>query len=282
MMFESQYQIMGDTWQAFERNLCRLLTYEGFENVRLVGQTNDHGADVTATKVTPNGRKRWLFQAKHWKKPVGESVVQETIDAAYEYSAAIPVIVSSSGFESSVITHQRALHANSIPLQLWDAATLINRTKKLPDRFTNTRSPRPYQEPAITEIVNAFYSGYDNKALVVMATGLGKTFVAAESVRRIRANHKCQVLVCAHTNDLVYQLERAFWPFLKPSESTLVWNAYERPTKEQLDSTDFAFACVDSVAAWLQAGNELPEYGIFLVDECHHVGSSMYNRVLIY
>ena len=155
MMFESQYQIMGDTWQAFERNLCRLLTYEGFENVRLVGQTNDHGADVTATKVTPNGRKRWLFQAKHWKKPVGESVVQETIDAAYEYSAAIPVIVSSSGFESSVITHQRALHANSIPLQLWDAATLINRTKKLPDRFTNTRSPRPYQEPAITEIVNA-------------------------------------------------------------------------------------------------------------------------------
>lgn len=279
MMFESQYQIMGDTWQAFERNLCRLLTYEGFENVRLVGQTNDHGADVTATKVTPNGRKRWLFQAKHWKKPVGESVVQETIDAAYEYSAAIPVIVSSSGFESSVITHQRALHANSIPLQLWDAATLISRAKKLPDRFTNTRLPRPYQEPAIAEIVNAFYSGYDNKALVVMATGLGKTFVAAESVRRIRANHKCQVLVCAHTNDLVYQLERAFWPFLKPSESTLVWNAYERPTKEQLESTDFAFACVDSVAAWLQAGNELPEYGIFLVDECHHVGSTMYNRI---
>ena len=44
MMFESQYQIQTDTWQAFERNLCRLLVYEGFENVRLVGQTNDHGA----------------------------------------------------------------------------------------------------------------------------------------------------------------------------------------------------------------------------------------------
>lgn len=49
-MFESQYQIISDTWQAFERNLCRLLTYEGYSNVRLVGQTGDRGADVTATK----------------------------------------------------------------------------------------------------------------------------------------------------------------------------------------------------------------------------------------
>lgn len=131
----------------------------------------------------------------------------------------------------------------------------------------------------IQEIVNAYYGGGENRCLVVMATGLGKTFVAAESVRRIRANKRCQVLVCAHTNDLVYQLERAFWPFLKPSETTLIWNAYERPTFEQLDSADFAFACVDSVSAWLQSGRELPDYGILLVDECHHVGSSMYDRV---
>ncbi len=279
MMFESQYQIQTDTWQAFERNLCRLLVYEGFENVRLVGQTNDHGADVTATKNTPSGPKRWLFQAKHWKKPVGETVVQETIDAAYEYKAAIPVIVSSSGFESAVIAHQKALHASGIPLQLWDANTLVSRAKRLPDKHTNKREVRRYQEPAIQEIVNAYFGNGENRCLVVMATGLGKTFVAAESVRRIRANKRCQVLVCAHTNDLVYQLERAFWPFLKPSETTLIWNAYERPTFEQLESVDFAFACVDSVSAWLQAGRELPDYGILLVDECHHVGSSMYDRV---
>lgn len=278
MMFESEYQIKSDTWQAFERNLCRLLSYEGFENVRLVGQTNDHGADVTASRKTLSGSKRWLFQAKHWKKPVGETVVQETIDAAYEYSAAIPVIVSASGFEASVLEHQKALHASGIPLQLWDSNTLIARTKKLPDKHTNKREVREYQEPAIQEIVNAFFSG-DFRCLVVMATGLGKTFVAAESVRRIRANKKCQVLVCAHTNDLVYQLERAFWPFLKPSETTLIWNAYERPTLDQLENTDFAFACVDSVSAWIQSGRELPDYGILLIDECHHVGSSMYDRV---
>lgn len=278
-MFESQYQIISETWQAFERNLCRLLFYIGYQNVRLVGQTGDHGADVTATKITPTGKKRWLFQAKHWKKPVGETVVQETLDATYEYEASIPVIVSASGFESTVKTHQKALIATGIPLQLWDSEKLVDMTKKLPNTYTNTRKPRPYQEPAINEIVSTYLMKQDNRALVVMATGLGKTFVAAESVRRIRENNKCNVLVCAHTNDLVYQLERAFWPFLKPSETTLIWNSYEHPTMEQLETADFTFACVDSVSSWIQAGHRLPEYGIFLIDECHHVGSKMYDRI---
>ena len=275
-MFESQYQIMNNmTWQAFERNLCRLLTYEGYDNVRLVGQTGDHGADVTGNKAG----KKWLFQAKHWKKPVGLDVAQETINAVYEYKADIPVIVSSNGFDAAVKSYQNTLLARKIPLQLWDSNTLVSRTKRLPDKTYNTKEPRDYQSPAIDEIVNAYFAGDGNRALVVMATGLGKTFVAAESVRRIRANNPCKVLVCAHTNDLVYQLEKAFWPFLKPSEKTLIWNSYERPTAEMLDGADMTFACVDSVSGWIEAGKELPDYGILLVDECHHVGSSMYDRV---
>lgn len=275
-MFESQYQIMNNmTWQAFERNLCRLLTYEGYDNVRLVGQTGDHGADVTGNKAG----KKWLFQAKHWKKPVGLDVAQETINAVYEYKADIPVIVSSNGFDAAVKSYQSTLLARKIPLQLWDSNTLVSRTKRLPDKTYNTKEPRDYQSPAIDEIVNAYFAGDGNRALVVMATGLGKTFVAAESVRRIRANNPCKVLVCAHTNDLVYQLEKAFWPFLKPSEKTLIWNSYERPTAEMLDGADMTFACVDSVSGWIEEGKELPDYGILLVDECHHVGSSMYDRV---
>lgn len=275
-MFESQYQIMNNmTWQAFERNLCRLLTYEGYDNVRLVGQTGDHGADVTGNKAG----KKWLFQAKHWKKPVGLDVAQETINAVYEYKADIPVIVSSNGFDAAVKSYQSTLLARKIPLQLWDSNTLVSRTKRLPDKTYNTKEPRDYQSPAIDEIVNAYFAGDGNRALVVMATGLGKTFVAAESVRRIRANNPCKVLVCAHTNDLVYQLEKAFWPFLKSSEKTLIWNSYERPTAEMLDGADMTFACVDSVSGWIEAGKELPDYGILLVDECHHVGSSMYDRV---
>lgn len=258
------------------KEICAgFLLIEGYDNVRLVGQTGDHGADVTGNKAG----KKWLFQAKHWKKPVGLDVAQETINAVYEYKADIPVIVSSNGFDAAVKSYQSTLLARKIPLQLWDSNTLVSRTKRLPDKTYNTKEPRDYQSPAIDEIVNAYFAGDGNRALVVMATGLGKTFVAAESVRRIRANNPCKVLVCAHTNDLVYQLEKAFWPFLKPSEKTLIWNSYERPTAEMLDGADMTFACVDSVSGWIEAGKELPDYGILLVDECHHVGSSMYDRV---
>ena len=221
-MFYTQKQINESSWQSFERNVCRLLSYEGYENVRLVGQTNDHGADVIANRAG----KRWLFQVKHWKKPVGLNVITEVQNGLLAYNAQIPVIVASNGFETSVKEHQQKMMVRQIPLQLIDANMLIARAARLPNITTNKRNPRPYQEDAIKEIVGAFYAPNTNKALVVMATGLGKTFVAAESIRRIRENKKVKVLVCAHTNDLVYQLERAFWPFIKPSDTTLVWNSY--------------------------------------------------------
>lgn len=274
-MFNSQAQINESSWQSFERNICRLLTYEGYTNVRLVGQTNDHGADITADRAG----KRWLFQAKHWKKPVVLGVVDEVMNGLRSYHADIPVIVASNGFESAVKEYQQKMLARQIPLQLVDASMLSKRAAKLPDTTYNKRTPRPYQETAINEIVGAYFNENTNKALVVMATGLGKTFVAAESIRRIRQSQKVKVLVCAHTNDLVYQLEQAFWPFIKPSDNTLVWNSYEHPTASQLNATDFTFACVDSVAGWINSGRELPDYDILLVDECHHVGSSMYNTV---
>ena len=274
-MFNSQAQINEYSWQSFERNICRLLTYEGYQNVRLVGQTNDHGADITADRAG----KRWLFQAKHWRNPVRLSVVDEVMNGLRSYLADVPVIVASNGFESSVKEYQQKMLARQIPLQLVDSSMLSMRASRLPDTTYNKRQPRPYQETAINEIVGAYFDEKTHKALIVMATGLGKTFVAAESIRRIRQSQKVKVLVCAHTNDLVYQLEQAFWPFIKPTDDTLIWNSYERPTQAQLNDIDFTFACVDSVAGWINQGRELPEYDILLVDECHHVGSSMYNTV---
>ena len=274
MIFESKLQIMENTWQAFERNLSRLLMYEGYSEPRVVGQSGDHGADVIANKFG----KRWLFQAKRWKKPVDTAVVQDTIKALQFYKADIPVIVSSNGFTNDVISSQPKLIANGIKLQLWDSNTLISKSRKLENKHVNIRVPRSYQESAIREIVSA-YTLNARKAMIVMATGLGKTFVAAESIRRIRSFSKVPILVCAHMNDLVYQLEKSFWPFLSPSEMTLIWNSNERPTYKQLENADYVFACIASVSTWLQAGNELPEFGIILIDECHHVGASQYERL---
>ena len=277
MNFITENSLKYGSWQSFERAICRLLQAEGYENVRIVGGSGDHGADILATRFG----KRWLFQAKQWNKPIGIDVVQETLKAQADYNAHIPVIVASRGFDVTVHQYRSVLMNQGINLQLWDSKTMLERFSRLSATISNLNEPREYQESAIEAIVQAHENKYDNKALVVLATGLGKTFVAAEAIRRINLIKKSRVLALAHTNPLVYQLDRSFWPFLVPSQSTVVWNGYEHPSRTVLEESDFVFACVDTIGEALKRGEEY-DFDIILVDECHHAGSTTYQQILNY
>lgn len=270
-MFINYDEVKSCTWQAFERMVSRLLSISGFNDARIVGQSGDQGADVLANKNS----NRWLFQVKHWLQPVGMSIIDETLKAATIYEANIPVIVSSSGFDKKSREHQKKLMQEGIPLQLWDVPFLINYLTKAPCGVPNKFRPREYQERAIQEIVGAFTTN-KHRAMIVLATGLGKTFVAAEAIRRINKIKTIRVLVLAHSNPLVYQLERAFWKFMSSDQRSIVWNGMETPFTWQLAQYEYVFACVDSVTNYIARGNEIPEFDIILVDECHHAGSTTY------
>jgi len=274
-MFVEKESIKTNSWQAFERLICRLAMAEGFSGARVVGQSNDHGADIIATR---NG-VRWLFQAKHWKKPVGVEVMDETLKAAQIYKAKVPVIVASNGFDSKAIAHQRELMQNGINIQLWNPDTLIEHAKRLGEDIPNKYPIREYQENAIQGIMNAFIRK-DGKALAVLATGMGKTFVAAETIHRVlKMNPAARILVLAHTNPLVYQLEQSFWKFMNKHQRSVVWNGYEEPSTEELNTSTFVFACVNTVADYIKRFDEFPHFDAIVVDECHHAGSSMYQTV---
>lgn len=272
--FLTEYDLRIGSWQNFERAVCRLLICEGYENVRLVGGTGDKGADVIATK---NG-KRFIYQIKHWAKPIGSAVVDETLRALRFYNAQIPVIVSLSGFDTPSRERQRDLMTNRVPLQLIGPADLERRAKALP-AATAIGEARKYQEPIIQAIASS-WSANKKHGLVVMATGLGKTFTAAESIRRIGLDHPVKTLVLAHTNELVYQLEKSFWPFLNHYQRTAVWNGNERPTIEVMANADIVFACHKSVAEHLKRFGEMPDFDLILIDECHHVGGLMYLEII--
>ena len=269
------------TWQAFERAVTRLLIHEGFDGVRLVGQTNDRGADVLGHR---HG-KRWVVQVKHWRSRVGPEVIDRTYDALGTYRAQVPVVVARSGFTGDVRDHQKVLLSEGVPLQLWDRPALLERMRQLEEQPLCLRDPerysaRDYQEEAIRAIIQTHQERHGRRAMVVMATGLGKTFVAAEAVRRLHVLRPLRVLAIAHTNELVYQLERSFWPFLTASQGTVVWNGLEHPPESVLATSPFVFACLPTVAAHIAAGNDLPEFDLLLIDECHHVGAAMYESVL--
>jgi len=275
-MFITEQSLHNGTWQAFERTICRLIAHEGFEGTRLVGRTGDKGADIIAYK---NG-KRWLFQAKHWKNKVGVDVVDQTIAAVQLYRAHIPAIVSLSGFDDEAREHQRALLSRGIPLQLITADDLVRRSSRLVEREDSPVTLKDYQEEAVQTLVRAFKESYDPRGLVVMATGLGKTVTAAETLRRINNLNPVKVLVLAHTNELVYQLERSFWRFLKPNQATLIWNGYEQPSEDEVRRAQYVFGCLNTISNFLSTGGTLDTFNIVLIDECHHVGGNMYANIL--
>jgi superfamily II DNA or RNA helicase len=279
-MFIDEQTLKSGTWQALERAVHRLLVHEGFEGVRLVGQTRDHGADLLAHRAG----KRWLFQVKHWKMRVGVEVLDRTIEALRAYRAQVPVIAALNGFDDAARSHQQVLISRRIPFQLWDCPTLVRKVTMLPKQCPGRLTPRPYQEEAIQTLVHSFSLSRQaqNRALVVMATGLGKTLVASEALRRMSQMRPLRTLVVAHTNELVYQLERSFWRTLSSQETTVVWNGYEKPDRETLEMAHVTFACLNTVAEYIQRGGDLPEFDVVMVDECHHVGAQMYETIMRY
>jgi len=274
--FLSDEALASATWQYLERAVGRLLRYEGFSGVRIVGQTADEGADILAHR----GANRWLVQVKCRKSTnVGVEVVDQTLSATEIYKANIPVIATNQGFTEEARRRQIALLAADRPLQLWDRNQLKKRWERLPAFPPNRPTARAYQEGPVNVLVETYRRRNSNSVLIVMATGLGKTFVVAEAVRRIneRGKNALKVLVLAHRNEIVYQLEKAFWPFLPKTFLTTVWNGYESPDH----AAKIVFACVDSVAMYVKNTGSLPqEYDIVVVDECHHATSQTYSTVL--
>jgi superfamily II DNA or RNA helicase len=277
------------TWQGFERLILRLLILQGFEHTWHVGTSGDGGADLLAVRADKQTHqlKRWLFQVKKYKTSVGVSVLEETLRAAQRYGADVPVIVSAGGFSKTVRDKQRMLMNEGIPLQLWDLSRIEKIGKGLAEEPLATQvgsglQLRHYQQEAIKRILQRKQEGIDN-ALVVLATGLGKTVVAGEAVRRLReiGGVSSRVLVLAHTVDLVHQLERSFWPFMSTRDSTYVVTGNEKPQSwSDLERFSFVFASKDSVHIAQQADVFPKIFDIVVVDECHHIGAAIYESVL--
>lgn len=279
-MFISREILSTCGWQAFERMIARLLIHKGYSGVRVVGGSGDKGADILAR--APNG-KRWLIQAKYWAKPVPEIEMQKTIEGARTYRANLSVIVALNGVDEKARAFQKSMQLQGQSISVWEPSDLLALASKLPTHSPAKEPQGKYQESAIQAVCEMIENGSPRRSMVIMATGLGKTFVAAESIRRASIRKKLKVLVIAHTNQLVLQLEKAFWPFIGPKEPTSIWNQNEKPTAEALENHRFIFASRDSLSNYLSAGNSCPRFDLVVIDECHHAhtNSSSYQNIII-
>lgn len=131
--------------------------------------------------------------------------------------------------------------------------------------------PRPAQQEALLELEKTREEGYD-KAMVVMATGLGKTYLAgffAQSFKRI--------LFVAHREEILFQAKRSF-EHIMPDRSFGIYNGNYKATE-----ADTIFASVYTLGMRQNREKFPPDaFDLIIIDEFHHAAASTYQRLLEY
>ena len=225
--FVCEERLAFGPWAAFERMLLRLIQHAGYDDVSLVGGPGDEGADIVGTM---NGQ-RWVIQAKYRASGgAGASAVKEAVRAMRSYGASVAVGATNTYFTQEVYSYIQEAKRNGLDTRAWNGATLLKYSHALPTSSRAKRVLRAYQATAVDSIEGQRRDGAQ-RTLLIMATGLGKSVVASEVVQHeLDRNPSQEVLVLAHTRDLVRQLEASFWPQLSKEHSTHLWTDGEEPS----------------------------------------------------
>ena len=235
-----------------------------------------------------------IIEAKEADLSVGDGMQQ-----AMEYAEIlhIPFAYSSNG--SGFIEHdfftgsETELALNDFPTeaQLWSRYltgkgldAVQERIVTAPDHFDvfSQKKPRYYQRIAIDKTLEAIAKG-QNRILLVMATGTGKTFTAFQIIwKLLKTETVKKVLYLADRNILIDQtMQQDFRPFEKIM------------TKIQDKTLDSSYEIYMSLYQQL-AGNEgnepfrefRPEFfDLIIVDECHRGSAkeeSLWRKILDY
>jgi superfamily II DNA or RNA helicase len=252
----------------FTRQVERLLGQLGFTDVVNIDGSGDRGGDLLATRQG----QLWAFQAK-WKKgqAVGADAVDEVAWAQDHYGTDRAVVVTNTRLSPDALRRIDELGRIGKDIKPWDGVLLQELYAGAPEHPALVL--RDYQDDAVSELWSDLQG--KQRALLILATGLGKTVVGGEITGRfLRANPERDVLVVAHTKDLVNQLERALWRHLPKGVKTQVLTGDDKPR-------DLHGVTCATVASALDAVLSGWRPGLVMVDETHHVGEDgQFDRLL--
>jgi superfamily II DNA or RNA helicase len=245
--------------KALERTLWHL----GFHDVRVVDGANDHGADLLAVR----NREQWVFQSK-WKAHgiADHAGVDDLERARTHYRADKAILATNTNITASAEARRRALAGIGVDIALWHGATLAAIGERMPERVPSPYELRPYQAEAV-EAIERDLAG-EGSALLVLATGLGKTVVGGEVISNfLKSRPHAKVLVVAHMRDLVEQLEKALWRHIPKTVTTRLLTGESKPR-------DLAGVIVATVESALAATRNGYRPDLIMIDETHHVAET--------
>jgi type I restriction enzyme, R subunit len=238
-----------------------------------------------------------VIEAKDNNHSVGSGMQQalgyaEVLDVPFAFSS------NGDGFlehdrtkREGTVERELTLAAFPSPSELWqrhcDSRSLDQKQEVImaQDYYADSggKVPRYYQQVAVNRAVEAIVKG-QNRILLVMATGTGKTYVAFQIIWRLwRAKVKKRILFLADRNILVDQTRINDF---KPFESAMT-----KITNRQVDkSYEIYLSLYQAVSGDEEAKNIYKQFSrdffdLVIVDECHRGSAdedSAWREILTY
>lgn len=266
MTFLTPELMKGTDWRAFERAVARVMLHCGWKDVAVIGESGDKGADIIASRESNGKRETWVTQVKAVTggKYVGVAGINEATQAQAVYNAHIAVLATNGDFTQSVESRQNTLINAGFNVKRWNGIFLKQLLDKAASLPFHRKQPRQYQEDVIRKSLVAFDEG-KNKVQYVVATGLGKTLIAAELVQELRERGCKSFLVLCHAQDLALQLEQSFWEQIDKDIPTRYFFGGSAP----LIYNGVNFGLYQTLRNWL-SGLESDSFDVIIIDEAHH------------
>ncbi len=134
--------------------------------------------------------------------------------------------------------------------------------------------PYDYQQACLDTVQAVRDRG---RALVVMATGLGKSVVMAFDAKKWRSQQGGRVLFLCHNNDILYQAKATFEAVNGTGNSYGYFNGIEKDYHE----VDFLFASLQTMERYKDLFS-VDEFAYVMVDESHHSRAGTFRSTIEY
>ncbi|MCT7583423.1 DEAD/DEAH box helicase [Aliarcobacter butzleri] len=179
-------------------------------------------------------------------------------------------------FLKDVLNEFRTLWKNSIDVDdkfLTSYSNFLNNQKKEFKSFSfNQIKTNFMQEKALERLENLRNKG-ENKALIIAATGTGKTYLSAFDVKIFKAK---TILFLVHRENILIKAKQSFEEILPQINS---FGLYTGNKKEQ--DKNYLFSTIQTMSSnFLEFSQDFFDY--IIIDEAHHVTSPSYKKILDY
>lgn len=135
--------------------------------------------------------------------------------------------------------------------------------------------PKDYQKEALAALEHTRENG-EKKALIVMASGLGKTIIAAFDAGRFIGSNGGKLLFLCHNNSILAQNLEVFKSVLGEEGQYGLYNSTEKKP-----SAEFLFSSFQTMLMFKEKFRP-DEFSYIIVDEAHHAPAKTYHAVIDY